>query len=77
MGFETLVSICKKCNGTIIKTGKIISSRCKCNKMENLKELKKELTLTQIDMLISLAELSDRIYEKNKLEEIKNYILNN
>lgn len=44
---------------------------------KQIKELEKELALNQIDILISLAELSERVYELKKLNEIKNYILKN
>jgi hypothetical protein len=44
---------------------------------KEIKNLEKELALNQIDMLISLAELSERVFELKKLNEIKNYILKN
>ena len=44
---------------------------------KQIKQLEKELALNQIDILISLAELNDRVFEIKKLNEIKNYILKN
>lgn len=44
---------------------------------KQIKQLEKELALSQIDLLISLAELNDRVFEIKKLNEIKNYILKN
>ena len=44
---------------------------------KSIKELEKEIALNQINILISLAELNDRVFEIKKLNEIKNYILKN
>ena len=43
--------------------------------METIKELEKSIALIQIEMLISLAEISEHTYQIKKLEEIKEYIL--
>jgi hypothetical protein len=40
-----------------------------------IKELEKSIALTQVEILISLAEVSERAYHIKKLEQIKEYIL--
>jgi hypothetical protein len=43
--------------------------------METIKDLEKQVALDQIEILISLAEVSERAYHIKKLEQIKEYIL--
>jgi hypothetical protein len=43
---------------------------------EQIAELERDVVIAQLDLLISLAEARSNTYDMNKLQSIKEYVLN-